>query len=151
GATQSVYRVDLFVPLTGDYEAYGHSLRAGFEIALFENSSLRPIHLTVHETEGEGWRAAREAQRALDDGAGVLVGDVLTVPTLVLAGLANQTGTPLLSPSATDPHVGATGALVFQTGAPVEAQARALARYAAQTDKRKVIATPADLDSAFLG
>lgn len=150
GATQSVFHVDLFVPLTGDYEAYGRSLRAGFEMAMAEDHGPRPIHLVVHETEGEGWRAAREGKRALDDGAGVLVGDVLTVPTLVLAGIANQTGIPLLSPSATDPRVGATGPLVFQTGAPVDAQARALARYAVQTDKRRAIAAPADLDSVFL-
>src|SRR5262249_31157318 len=32
GATQSVFHVDLFVPLSGDYEAYGRSLRAGLEI-----------------------------------------------------------------------------------------------------------------------
>jgi ABC-type branched-subunit amino acid transport system substrate-binding protein len=46
--------------------------------------------------------------------------------------------------------VGATGPLVFQTGAPTEAQARTLARYAVVTDKRKAIAAPADLDSVFL-
>jgi branched-chain amino acid transport system substrate-binding protein len=152
GAAQSVYHVELFAPQHGDYEAFGRSLRAGLEIAVAEyNAGAKlPIHLTVHETEGEGWRAAREGKRALDDGAGVLIGDVLTVPTLVLAGLANQTGVPLLSPSATDPRVGATGPLVFQTGAPVEAQARTLARYAVRTDKRTVIAVPANLDSSFL-
>jgi branched-chain amino acid transport system substrate-binding protein len=152
GATQSVFHVDLFIPVTGDYEAYGRSLRAGLEIAVVENNerTRTPIHLTVHETQGEGWRAAREGKHALDEGAGILVGDVLTVPTLVLAGLANQTGVPLLSPSATDPKVGATGPLVFQTGAPVEAQARALAGYAVQTDRRQTIAAPADLDTAFL-
>ena len=152
GATSSVFHVALLIPQIGDYEAYGKSLRAGLEFAVadYNKGAALPLRLSVFETEGEGWRAAREGKQALERGAGVLVGDVLTVPTLVLAGLANQSGIPLLSPSATDPHVGATGPLVFQTGAPVDAQARTLARYAAQTDKRKVIATPADLDSAFL-
>jgi branched-chain amino acid transport system substrate-binding protein len=153
GATNSIYHVALLVPQAGDYESYGRSLRAGLEIAVAEYNARAPLplRLITQETEGEGWRAAQEGKRALASGAGLLVGDVLTVPTLVLAGLANQTGVPLLSPSATDPKVGATGPLVFQTGAPLDAQARALARYSVPTDKRKVIAAPADLDSAFLG
>jgi ABC-type branched-subunit amino acid transport system substrate-binding protein len=153
GAVQSVFRVSLLSPQTGDYEAYGRSLRAGLEIAAqeFNAHAATPVRLDIHETAGEGWLAAREGRAALDAGAGVLVGDVLTVPTLVLAGLANQTGVPLLSPSATDPMVGATGPLVFQTGAPLEAQARTLAGYAVRNDKRRIIAVPANLDSAFLG
>lgn len=153
GATNSIFHVAYLVPTQGDYEAYGRSLSAGLEIAIAEYNARAslPIRLTGHETEGEGWGAAREGRVALDKGAGILVGDVLTVPTLVLAGLANQTGVPLLSPSATDPMVGATGPLVFQTGAPLEAQARVLARYAVRNDKRRIIAVPANLDSAFLG
>src|SRR5262249_8079518 len=139
GATHSVFHVSYLIPQAGDYEAYGRSLGAGLEIAVAEYNAHAPlpIRLTGYETEGEGWLAAREGVRARESGAGLRVGDVLTAPTLVLAGLANQTGVPLLSPSATDPRVGATGPFVFQTGAPAEAQARALARYAVQTDKRR--------------
>jgi len=153
GATNSIFNVALLSPHSGDYEAFGKSLRCGLEIAIaqYNARAALPIRLSEYETEGEGWRAASEGKRALDEGAGILVGDILTVPTLVLAGLANQSGVSLLSPSATDPMVGATGPLVFQTGAPLEAQARALARYAVRNDKRAIIAVPANLDSAFLG
>jgi len=152
GATQSVFKVALLAPQSGDYMAYGRSLRAGIELAFedFNAHAVAPVRLEVDETLSEGWLAAREGGAALDGGAGILVGDVLSSPTLVLAGLANRTGVPLLSPSATDPMVGATGAPVFQTGAPTDAQARTLARYVVKNDKRRVIAAPANLDSTFL-
>jgi len=152
GTANSVFRVALLIPQMGDYEAYGKSLRCGMEIAIAEYNARvsLPIRLGEYETEGEGWRAASAGKRAMDEGAGILVGDVLTVPTFVLAGLANQAGIPLLSPSATDPRVGAAGPMVFQTGAPLEAQARALARYVVKNDKRRMIAAPANFDTTFL-
>ena len=151
GATQSVFHVALLAPQSGDYEAYGRSLRAGLALALAEHNagSALPIRLSSYDTEAEGWRAVREGRRALDAGAGILVGDVLTLPTLVLAGMASERGVPLLSPSATDPMVGAASPNVFQTGASAGEQATALARYATHEKHFTAIAVPATLESSF--
>ena len=134
GVHHPVYRVAAFLPLTGEYEAYGHSLLAGLRLALDDanRADRLAIRLAPYDTGGEAWRAAAAARRALADGAGVFVGDVLSAPTLVLAGASQAHGIPLLSPSATEESVGEAGPAVFQTGVSEAEQGRALARYAAR-------------------
>jgi len=151
GARHSIYHVALLAPQSGDYEAYGKSLLAGLSLALDEFSARGPlaIRLNVYDTGGEGWRAVSQAHFAMDNWVGVLVGDVLTVPTTAIAGVANERALPLLSPSATDPLVGAAGSNVFQTGASAAEQATALARYATREKHFTAIAVPANLDSTF--
>lgn len=132
GVHHSVFHLAVLAPQSGDYATYGHSLLAGVEIALAEyNASARlPIRFVSYDTEGEPWRAASLGRQALDAGAGVLIGEVLSAPTLVLAGLSQARGAPLLSPSATEESVGEAGPAVFQSGLSQAEQGRALARYA---------------------
>ena len=132
GLHQSVYHVAALLPLSGPYQGYGQSLAAGLTLALeWESSEIgRPIRLTVLNTRGEAWTAARAADQALHEGAGILVGEALSVPTLVVAGMANGHGVPLFSPAASEERVGEVGELIFQTGLSELEQGRALARYA---------------------
>jgi ABC-type branched-subunit amino acid transport system substrate-binding protein len=132
GVHHSVYNVAALVPLTGDYSAYGQSMLAGLRLALSEGgSAARPgVRLTPYDTGSEAWQAAVRARQALEAGAGVFVGEVLSVPTLVLVGASQAHGVPLLSPSATEESVGEGQPAVFQTGLAEAEQGRALARYA---------------------
>ncbi len=154
GVHHSVYRAATFLPSSGEYASYGRSLYAGLRLALDEaNAADRlAVRLRHYDTGGEAWRAAATAQQALADGAGIFIGDVLSVPTLVLAGASQAHGIPLLSPSATEESVGEAGPAVFQTGLSEAEQGRVLARYAVRELRaQRVAITPetGDLAAGF--
>jgi ABC-type branched-subunit amino acid transport system substrate-binding protein len=132
GAHQSIFRVAAIVPLSGPYESYGRSILAGLILGAEEQNlrNLIPMRVVGYDSEGQAWTAARRCEEALAEGAGILVGAALSVPTLALTGIAGTKGVPLFSPVASEERVAEVSGLVFQTGLPELEQGRALARYA---------------------
>lgn len=132
GLHQSVFRVAAVLPLSGAYRDYGRSLAAGLAAALEEEGGRMglPILLDLHDSRGEAWTASRAARAALERGAGTLVGEVLSVPTLVVAAIGSGRGIPVFSPAASEERVAEAGEFVFQTGLSELEQGRGLARYA---------------------
>jgi branched-chain amino acid transport system substrate-binding protein len=132
GAHQTIFRIAAIVPLSGSYEVYGRSIHAGLVLGAEEENlrNLLPMRVVAYDSGGQAWVAGRQAELALSEGAGILVGAALSVPTMTLAGIADTKGVPLFSPAASEERVADLGAGVFQTGLSELEQGRALARYA---------------------
>jgi ABC-type branched-subunit amino acid transport system substrate-binding protein len=126
----SVFRVGALLPDRGDYESYGQDLRIGLEAGFAHHNSMAalPIELVTRATgAGEPARVAAALDSAADE-SGVLVGELLSVPTIALATGARLLEVPLISPTATDEDVGTVGTAVFQVGPSGLQRGRSLAR-----------------------
>jgi branched-chain amino acid transport system substrate-binding protein len=126
----SVFRVAALLPGSGSYESYGRAVRLGLQLALAEarSAGAPPIELRYWSTgDDDPGRTAAVLDSALES-SGVVVGELLSVPTLSLATGARIARAVLVSPTATDEAVGAVGPGVFQIGPSGARRAGALAR-----------------------
>lgn len=126
----SVFRVAALLPGSGAYESYGRAVRLGLQLALAEARSGQepPIELRYWPTgEDDPGRVAAALDSALET-SGVVVGELLSVPTVSLATGARIARAVLVSPTATDESVGAVGTGVFQIGPSAARRAAALVR-----------------------
>jgi len=126
----SVFRIAALLPGSGAYESYGRAVRLGLQYALAEARSggEPPIELRYWPTgDDDSGRIAAALDSALES-SGVIVGELLSVPTLSLATGARIARAVLVSPTATDESVGAVGPGVFQIGPSAARRASALAR-----------------------
>lgn len=114
----SVFRLGLLLPDTGSYAVYARAVEAGLEAALADANSvsLRPIEIRRWSTGDDAPDRAAIAVDSAAAEAGVLVGELLSVPTFTIASGARLLRVPLLSPTATDEGIGRVGPSIFQIG-----------------------------------
>jgi ABC-type branched-subunit amino acid transport system substrate-binding protein len=125
----SVFRVAALFPDAGEYAGYGRTLRAALAAGLGWG---RPVGAPAFQldTLGTGDSDPALIASALEQvapRADVVVGELLSGPTLSLATATRLAGLVLVSPTATDERIGRVGPRVFQVGPGGEARARALA------------------------
>jgi len=125
----SVFRIAVILPDEGEYAEYGRAVRAALATGLAFERLPRPLRLTL-DTLGTADGDPARVAAAFDSAAkrsDIIVGELLSQPTLSLATAATATGLTLVSPTATDERIGRIGPRVFQVGPGPEARARALA------------------------
>jgi len=113
----SVFRIAVLLPDSGGYQGFGRALLAGLEVGL--KAGVPTALLPELQVWGTGEEQPGRAVAALDSAArtaGVAVGELLSVPTLVIAAGARFLGIPVVSPTATDESIGTLGPMVFQVG-----------------------------------
>lgn len=143
----SVFRAVSMLPDSGDFGAFGQAVQAGFAVGIDAARRLEAAgeHEAARALLGPAAAPALPIDdemiavgdhpgallAAFDDAAGhagAFMGELLSVPTLVLGTAARYAGVALVSPTATDENVGAVSAGVFQVGPSGTARADALAR-----------------------
>jgi len=136
----SVFRVAAVLPDTGDYQAFGGAVRLGLEAGLAQHNAQAAFPLEL-EIESSGNDAPDRVAAAFDraaEGAGVIVGGLMSGPTTTLATAARLSGLPIVSPTATDESIGAIGPTVFQIGPSGVQRGRVLARAALASGRRRI-------------
>ena len=150
GAEASTFRVGLLIPQGESYADFAAAARAGLETALAPTGAAMPAQIVTWNT-GEDDPARVGA--ALDSAAlrcGVLVGELLSTPTLLLASGARVWGTPLVSPTATDETIGSSGPRVYQIGPSGFERGERLARAMPLAGRRVGILTSSALVTPFV-
>ena len=125
----SVFRLAVILPDEGEYAEYARAVRAALAAGLAwdRRAGALPLSLdTLGTADGDPAlvAAAFDSAAARSD---VIVGELLSQPTLSLATAATAIGMTLVSPTATDDRIGRVGPRVFQVGPGPQARARALA------------------------
>ena len=125
----SVFRLAVILPDEGEYAEYGRAVRAALAagLAFDRPAGARPLSLDTLGTAGGDPALVAAAFDSAAARSDVVVGELLSQPTLSLATAATATGMTLVSPTATDERIGRVGPQVFQVGPGPEARARALA------------------------
>jgi len=126
----SVFRVAALLPGSGSYETYGRAVRLGLQYAFAEARGPNdpPIELRFWATGDDDPGQMAAALDSALEGSAVVVGELLSVPTLSLATGARIARAVVVSPTATDESVGDVGPGVFQVGPSAARRATALAR-----------------------
>ncbi len=136
----SVFRVAVVLPDSGDYSDYGAAVRAGVEAALAvrARAGTRPVEPLVLSTGNSEPARVAAALDTATARCGALVGELLSTPTLALASASRVTGTPVLSPTATEEQLGAASAAVLQIGPSGRERGAALARQVLEGRPRRI-------------
>lgn len=136
----SVFRLGLLLPDTGRYAAYSRAVQAGVEAALSDANSvaLHPVEVARWSTGGDQPERAAAAFDSAATGCGVVLGELLSVPTFTIAAGARLLGVPLLSPTATDEAIGRVGPAVFQIGPSGLRRGAMLGRLALEGGARRI-------------
>ncbi len=114
----SVYRVAVITPDEGEYGAIGPVLRAAILDGLNaqRGAAARTFVLDSAGTGDSDPARVSDALDSLVQRADVIVGELLSPPTIALATAARVAGATLLSPTATDERIGRIGRTTFQLG-----------------------------------
>jgi ABC-type branched-subunit amino acid transport system substrate-binding protein len=129
-ARASVFTVAVLLPSAGPYTAFAEALRAGIDAGLAFENARGTIPVTARHWDTGDDDPARSAA-VLDSASresAVVIGELLSVPTLALASGARAMRLPLVSPTATDEAVGRAGRTVFQVGPSAYHRGATLAR-----------------------
>lgn len=102
------HRVALLVPLTGTNGAVGRSLANATQLAILDTRNER-VRITSYDTTPG---AAAAAQRAIDEGARLILGPLLAEDVRAVAPIARRAGVPVLSFS-NDTSVAGNGAYLL--------------------------------------
>jgi len=125
----SVFTVGSLLPDSGEYTGYSRVVRAALAEGL-KHGRPAGAHALKLDTLGTGdsdpARLADSYAR-LASRCDVIVGELLSVPTLSLVTAANAMGVVVVSPTATDERIGGMGPRVFAVGPGPRERARALA------------------------
>jgi branched-chain amino acid transport system substrate-binding protein len=128
------YRIGLLCPLGGRYAPIGQAFLRGASLALREGRwrGIEDVEIIVGDTRANPLVAGSVTDRLIEEeGVLVLVGGVLSSPTIAAAQVAQFKGTVILSPVATEPGIDRIGPWVFQTMTSSEAEIIAVAHVAA--------------------
>jgi branched-chain amino acid transport system substrate-binding protein len=126
--------VGVLLPLSGEYEVYGRTMRAAMELALAENNQAHadePVTFIFHDTAGtedgalDGARTLIYSHRAV-----ALLGPALTTNVRAVAELCHANQVPALEPSATDGTLCRLNGYIFANGLTREGEATNMAEYA---------------------
>ncbi len=149
-----VVRVGVVLPLMLKsempvYRAVGLDFANGIQLAVDEYNATAEtkVNLDIRDTERDPAKAAQVvAELCRDDKVTAILGPVLSNEVFASAGIANERGVPLITPTATSNGIAAIGPYIFQANPDFTMRGKAAAAYAV-TDlnaKRVAVVSPSD-------
>ncbi|HJQ30646.1 MAG TPA: ABC transporter substrate-binding protein [Pyrinomonadaceae bacterium] len=129
-------RLGAFMALTGDTAQYGISALNGLRMAVEEANAAggvggRRVELIVQDTRSDATETEVVVRRLVEESrVHALVGEVVSSRSLAAARVAQASGVPMLTPSATSPDVTAVGDYIFRSCYTDNFQSAALVHFA---------------------
>jgi ABC-type branched-subunit amino acid transport system substrate-binding protein len=105
----------------------------GIQLAIDEYNQKVPIKISleIRDTERDPSIAARlVADLCTDENVSVIIGPISSNEVLASAGIANERGVPLITPTATANGIAAIGSFIFQANPDYDTRGRDAAAYA---------------------
>jgi ABC-type branched-subunit amino acid transport system substrate-binding protein len=115
-----------------EIRTFGLEFLQGIQLAIDEYNQTVPVKIIfeVRDTERDRSIAARQvADLCNDERTSVIIGPILSNEVFASAGIANERGVPLVSPTATANGIAAIGPFVFQANPDYDMRARDIAAY----------------------
>lgn len=136
-------RIGLIAPLSGSlFPSVGHAARNGARLAVLEvngrgglllDGRRVPVVLIEGDDQNTPETSIHAARRLINqEDVIAFVGPMISQTAIAVAPVAEQTGTPMISPTATSPEVTAGKRFVFRTTFVDSHQGQAMARFARQ-------------------
>lgn len=130
--TESVsVKIGLICPLTGKYENYGQAVKEAVELALENDDSGKRVNLITVDSKGDPIVTLLETRNLIEkENVLALIGEVISMPTIVAAIEASNKQVAIISPTATEERISQIGNTIFQLNVASENQASLVANYA---------------------
>lgn len=148
-------KIGNYAAITGKDGTFGDSSTKATRLAIDEINAAggvlgRPIELVVEDTQSKPGEAATAVKKLITrDKVVALIGEVTSSRSLEGAGVAQAFNIPMLSPSATNPAVTATGDYVFRACFIDPFQGTVLATFAREKLRAKRAALLTSVSSAY--
>jgi len=113
--------------------ALGVEFLNGVQLAIDEYNQTVPVKISieVRDTEQDPSVAARQvADLCSDEKIAVIIGPILSNEVFASAGIANERGVPLITPTATANGIAAIGPFIFQANPDFDVRGRNVASFA---------------------
>jgi ABC-type branched-subunit amino acid transport system substrate-binding protein len=130
--------------------AMGVEFLQGIQLAVEEYNQTVPmkIALEVRDTERDPGIAARQvADLCGDEKVSVIIGPIISNEVFASAGIANERGVPLVTPTATANGIASIGSFVFQANPDFDMRGRCAAAFAYNTLGARSFAVLAPTDA----
>jgi ABC-type branched-subunit amino acid transport system substrate-binding protein len=129
--------------------ALGIEFLQGIQLAVEEYNQTVPVKiaLEVRDTERDPGIAAKHvADLCSDENVSVIIGPIISGEVFASAGIANERGVPLITPTATANGIAAIGPFIFQANPDYNIRGRAAAAFAYSTlgARRFAVLAPTD-------
>jgi hypothetical protein len=94
--TEQSYMVAVLLPITGKQEAVASSLLQSINLA-YQNNKNPHLQIQIYDTKGDKLEAKKMANKAISDGAKVIIGPLLTDETKEVSIITEAANIPLLT------------------------------------------------------
>lgn len=144
--------VGVIMPMTGSVAAYGQMANLGIKLAHQMQPEVlgRPVKLVLADNKSDTTEAANAMNRLVQkEGAVAVLGPATSSRALAAANIAEKSGVPLISPSATNPNVTQGKKYVFRVCFIDPFQGQVAARYAYHNLKARKAAILTDVGQDY--
>lgn len=157
GAGENVLRVGVYGSLTGSDATFGESTRDGVALALAELVADKggkigglSVATVVEDDQGKAEEAATVVQKLVNqDQVVAVIGEVASSRSIAAAPICQAAGTPMISPSSTNPKVTEAGDFISRMCFIDPFQGTVMAKFAAQNLGLKKVAVLKDVKSDY--
>lgn len=143
-AANDPVRIGIVLPFTGDGGNYGKRSLNGITWAVdkINNSGgikNRKLVLTVEDSRSSPKDAVTAISKLINiDHIGIIVGDIMSGPTLAMAPIAEKNKVILFAPGASNPSVRDAGDFIFRDWTSDDFDGKAMANYLLKTNQKSV-------------
>ena len=146
--------------LTGNQATFGISTQRGVQMAIDEinaaggvtlkDGTKKKVDVRVYDDQGKPEEAANAASRLINQNhVKVILGEVASTNSLAMAPKAQESQTPMISPSSTNPKVTQVGDYIFRVCFIDPFQGLVMAKFATENLKLKNVAVLKDNKSDY--
>nr|VFJ45712.1 MAG: amino acid/amide ABC transporter substrate-binding protein, HAAT family [Candidatus Kentron sp. DK] len=124
-------KIGAILPLTGDASSYGEDCQRGVTLALEDAKEeyQQPIDIVFEDTKADPKSAVSAFNKLTNlNKVQAIIGDMFSSTTLAVAPLAQQAGIILLTPTAADEKIPATGDYIFSIYPSASSEGRFMAK-----------------------
>jgi len=117
---QRVIKIGNQSVLSGEYRSFGEDQLVSVELAASKLSPVRiggfdyEIEVVTKDDEGNPEKAFLVAQEMVDEGVAGVIGSTFDGTTIASVPVYDESGIPIISPSAQDPEISGTGDVFFR-------------------------------------
>ena len=157
GAQKDELVVGVYGSLTGGDATFGQSTKSGVELALAELTASQkgqigglPVRLVVEDDQGKAEEAATVVQKLVNqDQVIAVIGEVASSRSIAAAPICQTAGTPMISPSSTNPKVTEVGDFISRMCFIDPFQGTVMAKFARQNLGVSKVAILKDVKSDY--
>lgn len=133
-----------------EMRSLGLEFLQGIQLAIDEYNLTVPVKIgvDVRDTEKDPSVAARQvADLCSDEKVSVIIGPIISSEVFACAGIANERGVPLITPTATANGIAAIGPYIFQANPDFDTRGRCAATYAFHSLSARTFAVLSPIDA----